>query len=130
MIMKKILVLFCLMVSMGVFAQKTNVVFKTTKHSFGKIKQHVPATYVFSFTNTSAKPLVIEFANAECGCTTPVYDKAPIAKGKSSNIKVTYNAENPGTFRKNVNIKFVNTQLPVVLTIDGEVVVAAKGKTK
>jgi hypothetical protein len=129
--MKRILILFFLVISTGVFAQKNDIVFKTTKHSFGKIKQNVPATYTFSFTNTSAKPIVIEFANADCGCTTPVYDKAPIPKGKSSNIKVTYNAANPGAFKKNVNVKFANTQLPVTLTIDGEVVVpAAKAKTK
>ena len=127
--MKKIILLFCLVLSIGVFAQNSDVTFKKTKHSFGKIKQSVPASYTFTFTNTSAKPVVIEFANAECGCTTPEYSKAPIAKGKSSNIKVTYNAANPGEFRKNVNIKFAHANLPVVLTIDG-VVETPKAKTK
>jgi hypothetical protein len=128
--MKKIAILLCLVISTGVFAQTTpDIVFKTTTHSFGKIKKDVPATYVFTFTNNGAKPAVIEFANAECGCTTPEYSKDPILKGKSSNIKVTYNAANMGTFKKNVNIKFVNTNLPIVLTIDGEVVTsAAKAK--
>lgn len=130
--MKKIGMLLCLVISTGAFAQiKPDVTFKTTTHSFGKIKQNVPATYIFTFTNNGAKPAVIEFANAECGCTTPEYSKDPILKGKSSTIKVTYNATNPGTFKKNVNVKFVNTQLPITLTIDGEVVpVAAKPKTK
>ena len=110
---------------MAVYAQTpTDISFKTTTHSFGKIKQNVPATYVFSFTNTASKPAVIEFANAECGCTTPVYSKDPILKGKSSTIKVTYNAVAAGTFKKNVNIKFANSNLPIVLTIEGEVVPA------
>ena len=130
--MKKAVVIFFLLISAGLFAQTPEeIVFKTTTHSFGKIKQNVPVTYVFSFTNNSAKPAVIEFANAECGCTTPEYNKDPILKGKSSTIKVTYNAANPGTFKKNVNIKFVNMGLPITLTIDGEVITApAKKKAK
>jgi hypothetical protein len=132
--MKKFLFLLCLATGIIAFAQDpADIAFKTTSHQFGKIKQNIPATYVFTFTNNTAKPAVIEFANAECGCTTPEYDKAPIPKGKSSTIKVTYNAANPGAFKKNVNIKFVNIQLPYVLTIEGEVVVApakAKAKTK
>lgn len=130
--MKKILVLLCLAMSSVAFSQSpSDIAFKTTTHSFGKIKQGIPVTYIFTFTNNSAKPAVIEFANAECGCTTPEYSKDPILKGKSSTIKVTYNAANPGTFKKNVNIKFVSGKLPLVLTIDGEVVPAsAKGKTK
>ncbi len=130
--MKKILVLLCLAMSSVAFSQSpSDIAFKTTTHSFGKIKQGIPVTYIFTFTNNSAKPAVIEFANAECGCTTPEYSKDPILKGKSSTIKVTYNAASPGTFKKNVNIKFVSSKLPLVLTIDGEVVPAsAKSKTK
>lgn len=129
--MKKLFVLFCLVFSLGVFAQKTDITFNKTKHSFGKIKHNIPATYTFTFTNTSAKPVVIEFANAECGCTTPVYSNAPILKGKSSTIKVTYNAANLGAFKKNVNIKFAHATQPVVLTIDGEVTAAnTKAKAK
>ena len=130
--MKKILFLICLAISSVAFSQSpSDIAFKKTTHSFGKIKQGIPVTYIFTFTNNSAKPAVIEFANAECGCTTPEYSKDPILKGKSSTIKVTYNAASPGTFKKNVNIKFVSGKLPMVLTIDGEVVPAsAKSKTK
>jgi hypothetical protein len=130
-IMKKLLVLFSFALGISAVAQTpTDIVFKKTSHQFGKIKQKVPATYVFSFTNNSAKPVVIEFANADCGCTKPEYSNAPILKGQTSNIKVTYNAENPGTFKKNVNVKFAHQQLPVVLTVEGEVVPVGKSKTK
>lgn len=95
--------------------------FKSTTHSFGKIKQHVPATTEFRFTNTGNKPLIIETAVAECGCTTPEYPKTPLTKDKSASIKVTYNAENPGKFTKRVTVKFANIKEPVILTIDGEV---------
>ena len=126
--MKKIFLLAGLLFSIGVFAQK-EISFKTVSHKFGKIKQHVPATYAFTFTNTGAKPAVIEVATAECGCTTPEYTQQPIAKGAASSIKVTYNAENPGTFTKRVTVKFANVAEPIVLTIEGEVV-PAKGPAK
>ena len=98
--------------------------FKSTTHSFGKIKQHVPVTTEFSFANTSSKNLIVETATAECGCTTPDYPKTPIEKGKDGKIKVTYNAESPGKFTKRVTVKFANVKQPIILTIDGEVVTA------
>lgn len=126
--MKKILLFASLVMSVGLFAQNKDLAFKDVKHSFGKIKQNVPASYTFAFTNKSAKPAIIEVATAECGCTTPEYSKAPIPKGQTSNIKVTYNAANPGTFTKKVTVKFANVPDPVILTIEGEVVPAAKTK--
>ena len=114
------------------FAQsKAPLEFKETKHSFGKIKQNVPATYVFTFKNTSATPVVIESAVAGCGCTTPDYPKGAIAKGASNSIKVTYNAAAMGAFTKQVTVRVAKVADPIVLTIDGEVVGAdAAAKTK
>lgn len=123
--MKKILVAFFLLATLGAVAQSP-AQFKEVKHTFGKIKQNVPASYVFTFKNITDKPLVIESAVAGCGCTTPEFPKAPIAKGKSGTIKVTYNAANPGNFTKDVTVKFLNTPQPTVLTIDGEVVTGEK----
>lgn len=128
--MKNLFLVICIVCSSVAFAQtKNDIVFKEMTHSFGKVKQNIPVTYVFTFTNNSAKPAVIEFVNPDCGCTTPEYSKDPILKGKSSNIKVTYNAATPGTFKKNVNIKFASIELPLVVTIDGEVVPATNKKS-
>ena len=93
--------------------------FDKLKHSFGKIKQGTPQSITFTLKNTGSKPLIIEQATAQCGCTTPEYSKAPILKGKSSPIKVTYNAANPGPFTKTVTVKFLNIPEPTVLTIEG-----------
>ncbi len=102
--------------------QKSSVVsFNEVKHSFGKIKQNVPATYIFTLKNTGTKPLIIEQATAQCGCTTPEYTKSPILKGKSSPIRVTFNAATAGPFTKTVTVKFLNVPEPTVLTIEGEV---------
>ena len=101
---------------------QSEVTFAEKTHSFGKIKQHVPVTYVFSFTNSSTRPVVIENAEAECGCTKPEYTKGAIMKGKTSEIKVTYNSENAGSFKKNVPVKFAGLSTPYILTIEGEVI--------
>jgi len=119
--MKKILFFTLLLMSNSVFSQ-SSLKFTSTKHSFGKLKQNVPATYAFSFVNTGNKPLVVEIATAECGCTTPDYPKEPIAKGREGQIKVTYNAATEGTFSKKVTVKFANIDEPTILTIEGEVV--------
>jgi hypothetical protein len=128
--MKKFLLIASLLFSLATFAQNKELAFKDVQHSFGKIKQNVPATYQFTFTNNGSKPAIIEVATAECGCTTPEYSKAPIPKGQTSKIKVTYNAANPGAFTKRVTVKFANVPEPVILTINGEVVAAAPAKTK
>lgn len=125
--MKKLSFFFVMFLSVaGAFAQTKSLEFKETKHSFGKISQHTPVTYVFNFKNVAAKPMVIESATAECGCTTPVYPKGVIAKGAGNTVKVTYNAEAMGAFTKRVTVKLANVAEPIVLTIDGEVI---DGKT-
>lgn len=133
--MKKVLFLMIAVLGMSVvFAQsKAPLEFKETKHSFGKIKQNVPATYVFTFKNTSSTPVVIESAVAGCGCTTPDYPKGVIPKGASNSIKVTYNAAAMGSFTKQVTVRLAKVADPIVLTIDGEVVgadSAAKSKSE
>jgi len=122
--MKKLLFLASFLIGINVFAQapEAPVKFEATKHSFGQVPQSIPVTTSFSFTNTSDKPVIIETATAECGCTTPEYPKTPILKGQTGSIKVTYNAASPGKFTKNVHVKVANVQQPFMLTIDGEVV--------
>jgi hypothetical protein len=127
--MKKLLfIAAAFIVSAGAMAQKTMVdsfaKFNVDKYDFGKIKQNVPATYTFEVTNRSDKPLVIENAHATCGCTTPEYQKDPILPGKTSKIKVGYNAVNPNHFDKQVFVKFAGVDEEKVLAITGEVLPA------
>lgn len=128
--LKQLLLTICLVGATTVFAQDP-VKFTKYNHSFGKIKHNKPVTHEFSFTNISDKPVVIEFVNADCGCTTPDYPKQAIAKGQTGKIKVTFNAATIGTFKKTVTIKFVKNNKPFILNIDGEVLAdAAKKKAK
>ena len=124
--MKKLL-LFAnlLMLSVVVFAQQKKaedvVKFKEVKYDFGKIKQSVPATHEFSFTNISDAPVIIESTVASCGCTTPVKPEGAIAKGKSDKITAQYNAASPGPFNKTITVKIAGIDLPIQLVITGEV---------
>ncbi|HAI83398.1 MAG TPA: DUF1573 domain-containing protein [Chitinophagaceae bacterium] len=121
-----IAVFFC---TVGAFAQNAaDVKLNKTKHNFGKIKQNVPASYTFVITNNGDKPLIIENATAECGCTSPEWSQQPIMKGKTGTVKATFNAAAVGPFTKKVTIKFAKINEPVQVTIEGEVLAAAPAK--
>jgi Protein of unknown function (DUF1573) len=92
------------------------------KYDFGKIKQGVPVTTYFTITNISDKPIVIENAQASCGCTTPEWNKEPIAPNATAKIKVGYNAGAMGTFTKPVTIKLAGIDVTKQVNITGEVV--------
>lgn len=122
------LALSVFIVSATAFAQSPTVQkaenavkFKELVHDFGKIKQGVPVTYNFAFTNVATKPVVIEAATASCGCTTPVKPEAPIAKGKADKIVAGFNASALGPFNKTITIKVAGIDAPLDLRITGEV---------
>ena len=119
--MKYIFTLSFLLAALFCSAQ-SGVKFDKAAHNFGKIAKGVHKSVVFTYTNTDPRPAVIEFANAECGCTQPEYDQKPILKGQKGSIKVTYTAPAVGAFRKKVNVKFAGQKLPAELTIEGELI--------
>src|SRR5438094_10044336 len=140
--MKRFVLAFAtLVVTAGVFAQtqpaatttpaaatvvkaEEFVKFKETVHDFGKIKQGVPVTFSFDFSNITDKPVVIESATASCGCTTPVKPEAPIAKGKTDKITAGFNAAAAGPFNKTIYVKVAGVDQPLELKITGEVLKA------
>jgi hypothetical protein len=126
--MKKLLLFASvLMLSTSLFAQKKAeeaVKFKELSFDFGKIKQGVPVTHNFDFTNISDAPVIIESATPSCGCTTPVKPEGAIAKGKTDKITAGFNAATAGPFNKSITIKVAGIDLPVQLKITGEVLTA------
>ena len=95
--------------------------FKEVKYNFGKIKQGVPVTHEFEFTNEGDAPLVIENATASCGCTTPKWPDQPIMKGKNNKITAGFNAAAQGIFDKSIFVKVKGYDYPVEIKISGEV---------
>jgi hypothetical protein len=90
-------------------------------HEFGEIPQGKPVSIEFVFTNNGDEPLLVADAVASCGCTASDYSKEPIMPGKSSKIKVTYNAANVGAFTKTVTVNFSDAASKKVLNIKGTV---------
>ena len=88
-------------------AAQAVITFKHTEHNFGKFKESKEQTFTFKFKNTGDKPLVIEQAVASCGCTIPTYTQAPIAPGKSGEIKVVYNGKGKSAaeFKKVITVR-------------------------
>jgi|SRR6478736_9872975 len=95
--------------------------FDTQAFDFGKIKQGVPATHEFKFTNKGKVPMIITNVQASCGCTTPDWTKDPIPPGGQGFIKATYNAAALGAFTKSVTVTSNVENGFVQLTIRGEV---------
>lgn len=122
---KSLLFASAIILSASLFAQQKKaedvVKFKELSYDFGKIKQSVPVTHDFAFTNISDAPVVIESATPSCGCTTPVKPEGAIAKGKNDKITAGFNAAAPGPFNKSITVKVAGVDLPVQLKITGEV---------
>lgn len=96
-------------------------------HDFGAFREEVgPVTCVFMAVNTGDEPVTVIDARANCGCTTPRYDRRPIAPGDTLRVSVAYNPDGrPGRFSKQVKVQTNATPSNVVLTIRGTVIGAA-----
>lgn len=84
--------------------------FKVVEYDFGKIPQNKPVYYFFDITNKGFAPLKLDNVQASCGCTTPEWNKEPIAAGGSDRIRVGYNAANEGYFEKFITITYNGNQ--------------------
>ena len=104
-------------------APAENAVFEWTAqaHDFGKIKQGLPVSTEFKFTNKGKVPLIIASVQASCGCTTPDWSRDPVPPGQTGFIKATFSAGAAGIFEKTVTVTANIEGGPVYLRIKGEV---------
>ena len=68
------------------------ITFKEKSIDFGDITQGDKVSHTFELTNTGTAPLVISNVAVTCGCTATSWPKEPIAPGKTSEIKVSFNS--------------------------------------
>jgi hypothetical protein len=66
--------------------------------------------------------VIIETATASCGCTTPKWPQAPVAKGATDKITAGFNAAAAGPFSKEIYVRVKGADAPLAITITGEVV--------
>lgn len=93
----------------------------TTRIDMGKIKQGVPVTVKFIFTNTGNSPVVITDVHPSCTCTSPDFTKYPVPHDNKGYVMATYNAGAIGKFNKSLSVT-TNTGELDILVITGEVV--------
>jgi Protein of unknown function (DUF1573) len=99
-------------------------------HDWGAASIGDKITHIYKFTNTGTEPLVILDAKASCGCTVPEKPQAPIAPGKSSEIKVVFDSANKpaGATAKTVTVTANTEPGTMVLTLKGELKVGEDKK--
>ncbi|MCM1292229.1 MAG: DUF1573 domain-containing protein [Bacteroides sp.] len=92
-------------------------------HDFGAFHEEMgKVTCTFMAVNTGDEPVVVVDARANCGCTRPVYDRAPVAPGDTLRVSVSYDPSGrPGRFHKQVKVA-TNTETTAVLNIRGTVI--------
>lgn len=110
-------------------ATGAKIEFETTTIDYGTIERNSDRERIFKFTNTGTEPLIISHAKGSCGCTVPTWPKEPIMPGKTGEIKVNYDTNRVGTFRKTVTLTTNATPASVVLNIKGTVVDPNAGST-
>ncbi len=85
--------------------EKTAIRFLETEHDFGQVKEGEKVTFKYVFENTGNADLLIRKVRATCGCTTPSWDKKPIAPGKKGTVEVVFNTKGrPGMQHKNITV--------------------------
>lgn len=130
--MKHILLSLTLfLIGTGIYAQhqhqatsakspKEALTLKETSWDFGKIQQGRPVTHEFKIINQGPDILKIDNVQTSCGCTTPVWQKEPVASRQSAKINVGFNAAEAGPFEKTITV-FYNGGQKTELIIKGNV---------
>ena len=74
-------------------------------HDFGNITDGDVVEHTFKFKNIGEAPLIIEKAQASCGCTVPAWTKEPIPPGETGEVQVRFDSKGkPNVQNKTVTI--------------------------
>ncbi|RQP11674.1 MAG: DUF1573 domain-containing protein [Chryseobacterium sp.] len=101
--MKKILAGILFLGSMAAVSAQT-IAFDRTVIDYGKVMPGSDGQRILTVKNTGTQPLIISDIKASCGCTTPQWSTDPIKPGGSAQIKVGYDTNIRGDFRKLIEV--------------------------
>lgn len=98
-----------------------DMAYSETSHDFGTVEEGPDATCKFTFVNKGNEPIIIQKAQASCGCTVPSYSNEPVAPGKTGTIDVAFHTKGKpaGPFTKTITV--ASNAGTKVLTIKGSV---------
>ena len=74
----------------------------------------------FIFENIGDQHLVIDDVVTSCGCVMTCYSKEPVRPDGTVSLFITYKAEQPGHFEKNIKVYCNAESSPVLLKITGD----------
>ena len=97
--------------------KQSNIKWDQEIHDFGDLEKGKPATYEFTFTNTTKETILITNVRPACGCTAANYTKTPIKPGDKGMVAATFNAANVGPFQKSVTITTTENGVESVKTL-------------
>lgn len=104
-----------------------SISFDKKEYDFGTVNEGEIVETVFKVTNSGAIDLVITNATGSCGCTVPVWPKAPIKPGETGDIAVKFNTSGkPNRQMKTVTLTANTESGREVLTLRGSVTPKAK----
>lgn len=85
------------------------IYFEEPSYNFGEVTAGTQVIHSYRFKNIGAIPLMINQANASCGCTVTEFPKEPILPNENEVIKVIFDTQGrSGNQIKKINI-FANT---------------------
>ena len=95
-----------------------------TTHNFGAFDENDgTVTCAMKFVNESTSPVIITQVHVTCGCTSPSFDKRPIAPGDTGTVLLSYNPTGrPGRFEKKVYVDLNTNPKRYTLYIKGSVI--------
>lgn len=99
-----------------------SIAFDSEVYDFGTVNEGEIVEKTFKVTNSGKTDLVITNAKSSCGCTIPVWPKAPIKPGETGDIKVRFNTNGkPNRQQKSITLTTNTESGREVLTIKGMV---------
>ena len=99
--------------------QTTQVSVNQTELDFGTFSKEEKQERSFVLTNTGNDLLAIQDIVTSCGCTKVKYSKEPVRPGGTLEVKVLYEAEDAGYFKKTVTVYCNTESSPLRLTVKG-----------
>ena len=91
----------------------------TREVNFGKFPASAVQSQEVVLRNTGNCPLVIHGIDTSCGCTRVEYDKRPVPASGETSIRIVYEAEQPGHFRKVADVYCNTADSPLRIVVTG-----------
>ena len=97
--------------------------FSQNSHDFGEIAEDGgKVEHIFTFRNTSTKPVAVVSTHSSCGCTKAEFSRKPVMPDSTATVKVVFDPMNyPGVFARKITIVTSEGMLPERLIVTGRV---------